>query len=490
MRARFHILILLLAGFVLSACGGGGGDGPGQVVAFQVTAINPVDNQSNVALMADVFVYLSRPVDPSTLTFTALRVVAESGDEIPGQRSVPGLDKRQIRFRPTFGYLPFAVHRVIVTSELHDEDGEPLDQDYTFEFQAEEEGPTLPTQAQLTDLGDALAVGRWFHRMTLVAGNRFLVTGGYSGTNTVTGAAENLVPGQQQSFLLQNGLNQARANHVQVRLLDGRVLIAGGETLPFQPIASAEIYDPQTQQFALVASMQRARTFAHGVRLPNGNVLVTGGQTPTAARRDAEIYDPSTDTWTLLANEMNEERDTHFSALTTDGNVVVVGGVAGFASSQIFDVSTGQFDPPPNPTAHPHYFGAGAILADGRPVVFGGLDSKGVSIYDAALGFIGAINGMVDERAFASATTFPDGRVLVIGGFHVASSLRRNTAEVFVPIGSTGKMVRIPDFSLPNPTTHHAAGLDANGNVWITGGLPADFQLPGLRQVYFVRPVE
>ena len=495
---RSPLLILTITfGLLLPACGGGGGDGGGSPTEFRITSINPLDQSSGIALTADVVLFFNEPVDEATVSNTSVRVVAETGDTIIGTLTVPIVSNRQVRFRPSFGYIPFALHRVEVTRDVRDTTGRVLDRTYTFEFQAREEGPGLPVQAQLTDLGDGLQTGRWLHRMTRIGGNRFLVAGGYSGTGTTTDTAENLIVAQQQSFALTNKLNQARAAHVQVLLNDGRVLIAGGEAAdnPFTPLDSAEIFDPADQSFTVVAPMASARSFARAVLLPNGNVLVTGGQDLDANdnlvfRDDVEIYDPVANTWTTLGSTMAAGRSGHFVAIAPDGNAVVLGGVNGTASGEVLNLLTNQFGPAATPPSTAHFLTAGATLADGRPIAFGGFESLGVTIYDVTFGFVGALNEMQDERAFHTATRFPDGRVLVLGGFHFSAGLIRNTAEMFIEIGGTGKMFSVPNFQLPNPTSHHAAALDADGRVWATGGLPTNAQLPGLRQVFFVRPEE
>ena len=496
-RGPIRILTILLVCLALSACGGGGGGGGDPVVVFQVTAINPVDQQSGVALSADVILFFSGPVDPATVDSASVRIVAESGEVIAGRLSVPSaVGTNQVRFRPTIGYVPFAMHRVEVIAALKDTSGRPLDRDYRFEFQAQEQGPTLPAQRQIVDLGDLLRRGRWFHRMSLFGANQFLIAGGYTGSGTVTDVAENLLVLSQASFEITGRLNQARAAHVQVRLESGKILLAGGEQSdfdPFLPLDSCEVFDPATQLFTAVASMNFPRTFAAGVLLNDGRVLVTGGRSVDGAgaflvRRDAEIYDPVNNSWTLLTASMSVPRAGHFSALAPDGKVVLVGGEEGIASGELYDTITRTFGPAASAPSAPHVFGAGTILPDGRPILFGGLDSRGVTLYEPDLGFIGALNLLPNPSAFATATPFPDGRVLVVGGFDVGGSLIRETADIFVPISGTGKLFRVPDFKLPNPTSHHAAALDADGNIWVTGGLPTAFFLPGLAQVYFIKP--
>jgi len=497
-RGSIRILTILLAGLAISACGGGGGGGD-TVVVFQVTAINPVDQQSGVALSADVILFFSGPVDPATVDSASVRIVAESGEVIAGRLSVPSaVGNNQVRFRPTFGYVPFAVHRVEVMAALRDTSGRSLDKNYQFEFQAQEQGPTLPSQSQLVSLGDLLKQGRWSHKMSRFGTNQFLIAGGYSGSGTVTDLAENLVVSSQASFAIADRLNQARAAHVQIRLDSGKILLAGGEQSdfnPFLPLRSCEVFDPATQEFSVVASMNSPRTFAAGALLADGRVLVMGGRSVDGSgaflvRADAEIYDPVQDTWTTVTASMSAARTGHFAGLALDGKVALMGGESGIASGELYDPATRTFGPAASGPFATHHFGAGTVMPDGRPIAFGGVDSRGVTIYEPGVGFIGALNQLPNPSAFASATAFPDGRVLLVGGFDIGASLIRETADIFIPIGGTGKMFRLANFRLPNPTSHHAAARDSDGNIWVTGGLPTASFLPGLAQVYFIRPAE
>lgn len=491
-----HLAALLCLSMVASCSGGDGGGGGGGPVSFEVTAILPGQGSEDVALTAEVKVFFSKPVDPDSVDSDSIKVVVESGDVIPGTRIVPLLNNQQIRFVPTLEYFPFAVHRVELTTGVRDTDGNALDKSYTFEFQTVEKGPVLPGPSQLENLGNVLNNGRWFHRMTLLPSNRFLVAGGYVFDGSVTDIAENLVAGQKASFDIADRMQQPRAAHVQLLLPNGRVLLAGGEMddNPFTPLASCEVYDPATQTFSLVASMNFARSFAHGILLPEGRVLVTGGQSLDGStfifRDDAEIYDPVADTWTPVANKMEIARSGHFSAVATDGNAVILGGRSGVISGELWNATTRLFEPAQTLPSAPHFFGAGTTLPDGRPIVVGGFGSRSVTLYTVAFGFLNGLNQMAEERQFATATAFADGRVLIVGGADLTSNpaILRDTADIVYQVGQTVKVFRIPDFPLPAPTSHHDAALGPQGNVWVTGGLPTNLQLPGLRQVFLVHP--
>lgn len=73
----------------------------------------------------------------------------------------------------------------------------------------------------------------------------------------------------------------ARFHHTATLLQDGKVLIAGGDTVcylgfPCLRAASAELYDPATGSFTTTGSMSTIRPTG-GVLLPNGRVLIRRG---------------------------------------------------------------------------------------------------------------------------------------------------------------------------------------------------------------------
>ena len=113
----------------------------------------------------------------------------------------------------------------------------------------------------------------------------------------------------------------ARANHAATLLLDGRVLIVGGDKA-----GTAELYDPATGKFMPTGN----GTTGHGGKtdvfygrstatlLPDGRVLVVSG-------RKAELYDPATASFTATGNMVTVQ--SGFTAtLLTNGKVLITGG--------------------------------------------------------------------------------------------------------------------------------------------------------------------
>ena len=120
-----------------------------------------------------------------------------------------------------------------------------------------------------------------------------------------------------------NPLVNRRLNR-STTLADGRVLTVGGVSTPGTNLqcnnspascsffSSAEIYDPVTGQFTATGSLTTGGRVLHTVtRLLNGKVLVAGGWNGTASVASAEVYDPSTGLFTPTANTLSTGRSQH-----------------------------------------------------------------------------------------------------------------------------------------------------------------------------------
>lgn len=68
-----------------------------------------------------------------------------------------------------------------------------------------------------------------------------------------------------------------RYEHTATRLLNGKVLVAGGASGISTPLASAELFDPATGTWTPTGSLAAARVRHTATLLPDGRVLVIGG---------------------------------------------------------------------------------------------------------------------------------------------------------------------------------------------------------------------
>src|SRR5262245_43836650 len=133
-------------------------------------------------------------------------------------------------------------------------------------------------------------------------------------TSTATAQA----PG---TFTATGDMTVARVNHTATLLLDGRVLIVGGDET-----GTAELYDPATGTFKRTGNMTTGhggRNFFGGINttlLPDGRVLIAAGS-------KSEVYDPTTESFMTTGNMVTNQ--IRFTATSlTNGKVLITGGVS------------------------------------------------------------------------------------------------------------------------------------------------------------------
>jgi hypothetical protein len=113
----------------------------------------------------------------------------------------------------------------------------------------------------------------------------------------------------------------------------GEILIAGGRCLGFDPLASAELYDPASNRF-MKAKMKASRARAVVVLINRGSdagkVLITGGDgrdfCPLAS---TELYDPATNSFArgpAMRTARVDHTATVLAAGPHAGEVLIVGG--------------------------------------------------------------------------------------------------------------------------------------------------------------------
>jgi N-acetylneuraminic acid mutarotase len=275
-------------------------------------------------------------------------------------------------------------------------------------------------------------------------------------------------------------LQVSRARHTATRLLDGRILIAGGSQVPDKQLAKAEIFDPLNGLLTQAASLHTARHDHSATLLPDGRVLVVGGYSlPRQWLEDAEVYDPSVDTWTVVP-PLYPHGVNHTATLLNDGRVLVVGGCTGSGVCtervEIFNPQTDSWTEA-MPLAGDRASQTAQLLGDGRVLVAGGgggptgIPAGGDALlYDPQTNAWTATGPMVEPRHFGKAARLPDGRVLVAGGVIMANDADPQTTasvEIYDPASNTWAAAA----PLSQPRYAFVLALLPQGQVLAVGGV-------------------
>ncbi len=278
----------------------------------------------------------------------------------------------------------------------------------------------------------SMSKSRTNHTATLLADGKVLVLG------SVDNTAELYDP-VAGTFSATGSMTTARTQPVATLLNTGKVLITGGNTVAGD--LTAELYDPATGTFAATGSTTVLRIWHTATLLSDGKVLLAGGRSGLSAPwvQTAELYDPSTAVFTATAN-MTVARAGHTALRLSDGTVLLVGPTA---TAELYDPATGMFSVAGNPLFPSGGYTA-SLRSDGSVIVTGGytfdyfhswfLDALGVchesqrpgqfalsspmaDIFGPESGGFTLAGYMLTARTGGhTATTLPDGTVLIAGG--------------------------------------------------------------------------
>jgi hypothetical protein len=241
-----------------------------------------------------------------------------------------------------------------------------------------------------------------------------------------------------------------RDSHTATLLLDGRVLIVGGEG--YDGARSAEMYDPKTGTFSPTGSPTVGHQVATATLLVDGRVLIVGGwewtsQTNRVESASAELYDPQTGTFARTGS-LPQSRHFHTATRLQDGRVLIAGGeiagnTEGAATAELYDPGTGRFSPTGSMT-RARIFHTATLLKNGRVLVAGGISDNSAELYDPGTGTFSATGSMTHVNQQHVATRLSDGRVLVAGGGE-QGGITYPSAELYDPgtgtFSPTGPMI-------------------------------------------------
>lgn len=190
----------------------------------------------------------------------------------------------------------------------------------------------------------SLATARQHHTATLLLDGRVLVAGGEKSSGSANRLASAEIYDPATGFFSDTGsMADARKEHTATRLNSGEILVAGGNGLAGTALVSAELYDPVSDTFSVTGSLATLRGDHTATLLQDGKVLVAGGTDNIISLASAEPYDPVLGTFPPAGN-MGTSRWLHTATLLTDGKVLLVGGIGvGTSSSEVYDPVSGTF---------------------------------------------------------------------------------------------------------------------------------------------------
>ncbi|WP_437480304.1 kelch repeat-containing protein [Sorangium sp. So ce1014] len=324
-----------------------------------------------------------------------------------------------------------------------------------------------------------MTTSRSGHAATRLLDGKVLVAGGRNGAYLTSAA---LYDPSNNTWSAAGSMGVARNKHTATLLPDGRVLMVGGADSNVHELSSAEIYTPGTPPvWTPAASMATPRMSHTATRFLNGKVLVTGGTTAASTETDsAQMYDPATNTW-IAIKPMGSKRTQHTATLLGFSKVLITGGfrhdglTTGYlASAELYDLDAETWKlVAPMAMAHPH--GAAVRLQDGRVLVTGGWNDDGdddpeltAELYNPTTNTWTSAPDMPVDRTLHTMTLLGNGKVLVVGAFDYVAW--EETAALYTPTTNTWSSVGPTGIDLVR--NNHTATLLQNGKVLVAGGRP------------------
>jgi len=334
-----------------------------------------------------------------------------------------------------------------------------------------------PARATSFTLTGSMTTNRENHTATKLHDGTVLVVGGI--TNADIGgtlASAEVYNSGSGTWTATGSLTAPRNHHTATLLLNGKVLVAGGNNDETFALSSAELYDPESGKWTVIDSMHTARAAHTATLLPNGTVLVAGGGNATGGLSSAEVYDPSTGVWTTTGS-LTTKRVLHSATLLANGQVLVAGGTLlindrpgpAIPSAELYDPATGNWTATGAPNTPRGAFHTATLLSNGNVLfVAGDNDEEGptdsAEMYDPITGSWTTTGSLTTgPRHGHTATLLPNGQVLVAGGSNDGELV---SAELYDP--ATGSWIATGSLNMKRQW--HTANLLPNGCVLIAGG--------------------
>ncbi|MFA6002724.1 MAG: kelch repeat-containing protein [Elusimicrobiota bacterium] len=189
-------------------------------------------------------------------------------------------------------------------------------------------------------------------------------------------------------------LPEARALHTATLLQDGRILVVGGQSAT-GVLGTTRLYDPRTGAWSAGAPLLGTSDWPAGAMLHShtasllldGRVLVAGGNDGAWETDLSQIYDPKTNSW-MAAGFLTTKRHNHTATLLPNGTVLINGGAQAIANNgkpiagvELFNVADSSWSSNA-PLSAPRAYHTTTLARNGMLYNIGGYDGMN-TYYDS-----------------------------------------------------------------------------------------------------------
>ena len=296
-------------------------------------------------------------------------------------------------------------------------------------------------------------------------------------------------------FRALSPLSEPRYEHTATQLLDGRVMVIGGQFSDFvaggtpEVLDSVEVLDLTTGTWSAGTPMHRPRAGHTTMLLQGGRILVVGGdhrRSGEERKPSLEMFDPSTTSWDLIDDPPIYLRG---AVQLLAGSVLLLGDLGDGSNksySTVFDPSKATFGPVEripgmsiNPTGTRLFNGNVLVAGSWRGHADGPPELRAeAAIFDPGLGAWSTTTPMHVARPPSSVVTMIDGRALIVSGMTgelfdpstaswtlTGPTISERDGTTLVPFGD-GRLLAIGSFSGSIDAVPIIESLDLATNAW------------------------
>jgi hypothetical protein len=204
-----------------------------------------------------------------------------------------------------------------------------------------------PTTGTFTSSSQNMTAARYGATATLLSNGLVLLAGGEN-SGGVLNSAELYNP-TSDSFTTTGNLNTARTGGAATLLGSGLVLVVGGSSdgTANGALSSIELFDPTAGGGAgafkaVTSGLTDMRWHPIAALLLNGQVLIAGGQNSGGALASADLFDPVGEGTTGSTSRMTVARASGSAVALPNGMVLLVGGSTS-ATTELYNMDSDAF---------------------------------------------------------------------------------------------------------------------------------------------------